>query len=70
MLFTGDTIFVGGCGRFFEGEPSEMVFAMQQALQHPDALMFCGHEYSVQNLEFCNKVSDSLEISTKFDEIK
>lgn len=61
-MFTGDTIFVGGCGRFFEGQPNEMVFAMQTAMKYPDALMFCGHEYSIQNLEFCAKVNPSSAI--------
>jgi len=46
-LFTGDTIFIGGCGRFFEGEPHEMVYAMEQARKFPDGLVFCGHEYSI-----------------------
>jgi len=27
-VFTGDTIFVGGCGRFFEGSAAEMAEAM------------------------------------------
>ena len=57
IIFTGDTIFVGGCGRFFEGQPEQMVYAMRTALKNPDALMFCGHEYSIQNLEFCHKVA-------------
>jgi hydroxyacylglutathione hydrolase len=70
VIFTGDTIFVGGCGRFFEGEPSEMVHAMQQAIQHPDALMFCGHEYTVQNLEFCQKAYDCVEVAEKLAEAK
>jgi hydroxyacylglutathione hydrolase len=47
ILLTGDTIFVGGCGRFFEGEPHEMVTAMELVQKYPDALMFCGHEYSI-----------------------
>jgi hydroxyacylglutathione hydrolase len=46
-LFTGDTIFIGGCGRFFEGQPNEMVHAMEEARKFPDALVFCGHEYSI-----------------------
>jgi hydroxyacylglutathione hydrolase len=55
-IFTGDTNFVGGCGRFFEGQPHEMTAAMQKAMQYKEALMFCGHEYSIQNMEFCAKV--------------
>ena len=54
-VFTGDTIFAGGCGRFFEGEPHEMVHAMSIArdVLPPDTKMFCGHEYTVDNLTFC-----------------
>jgi hydroxyacylglutathione hydrolase len=46
-IFTGDTIFIGGCGRFFEGTPDQMVAAMQVAVKYPDAWMFCGHEYTL-----------------------
>ena len=54
-VFTGDTIFVGGCGRFFEGEPHEMAAAMTVArdVLPADTKMFCGHEYTVANLNFC-----------------
>ena len=34
---------------------------MQVAMQYTDALMFCGHEYSIQNLEFCAKVDPESE---------
>lgn len=34
---------------------------MQVAMQYPDALMFCGHEYSIQNLEFCARVDPESE---------
>jgi hydroxyacylglutathione hydrolase len=33
-VFTGDTIFIGGCGRFFEGDAKGMVYAMQVATQN------------------------------------
>ena len=54
-VFTGDTIFTGGCGRFFEGKPEEMVAAMQLArdVLPANTKMFCGHEYSIANLTFC-----------------
>lgn len=57
-FFTGDTIFVGGCGRFFEGEPAEMVEAMRLARDKipQGACMFVGHEYTVANLNFCLQV--------------
>mgnify|MGYP001807241274 CR=1 FL=1 len=52
-LFTGDTIFIGGCGRFFEGTADQMLLAMDRASELPeDTKIFCGHEYTVKNLEF------------------
>jgi hydroxyacylglutathione hydrolase len=63
-MFTGDTIFVGGCGRFFEGQPHEMVAAMEKAMAYPDAWMFCGHEYTLANLKFC------LEVEPQNDNLK
>lgn len=52
-LFTGDTLFIGGCGSFFEGGAGEMVanFRAISALDE-DTLLFCGHEYTLDNLEF------------------
>eukprot|EP01102_Stenamoeba_stenopodia_P012797 TRINITY_DN4071_c0_g1_i2.p2 TRINITY_DN4071_c0_g1~~TRINITY_DN4071_c0_g1_i2.p2 ORF type:complete len:212 (+),score=43.64 TRINITY_DN4071_c0_g1_i2:359-994(+) len=53
-LFTGDTLFIGGCGRFFEGTAEQMDYALNTvvaALPH-DTLVYCGHEYTVKNLEF------------------
>jgi hydroxyacylglutathione hydrolase len=54
-VFTGDTIFVGGCGRFFEGKPDQMLAAMDVARALPeDTIVLCGHEYTMANLKFCN----------------
>lgn len=56
-LFTGDTLFVGGCGRFFEGTGAQMLNIMDKLHTLPDDLLvFCGHEYSSQNAEFGIKV--------------
>lgn len=53
-VFTGDTVFNGGCGRFFEGGPAQMLAAMDLMQSLPDTCqMFCGHEYTLKNLEFC-----------------
>jgi len=53
-LFTGDTLFVGGCGRFFEGTASEMYHALLEVIASMpgDTYIYCGHEYTVKNLEF------------------
>ena len=53
-LFTGDTLFIGGVGKFFEGSPEDArdtLFRVIGSLPD-DTLVFCGHEYTVSNLEF------------------
>lgn len=52
-LFTGDTIFIGGCGRFFEGTPSEMYKNIAWVKSLPDSThVFCGHDYVTSNIKF------------------
>ncbi|ODM97085.1 Hydroxyacylglutathione hydrolase, mitochondrial [Orchesella cincta] len=53
-VFTGDTLFIAGCGRFFEGTPDQMYSALVEKLGvlPPETLVFCGHEYTVNNLKF------------------
>lgn len=48
----GDTLFVGGCGRFFEGTAKQMVHNMKRIGGLPEhTLLYVGHEYTVKNLE-------------------
>jgi hydroxyacylglutathione hydrolase len=53
-VFVGDTLFVGGCGRFFEGTAQDMYSAMFDTLfaLPANTLLFCGHEYAEANLKF------------------
>jgi len=52
-VFTGDTHFVGGCGRFFEGTPDQMLKNMDNLAALPkDTFVFPGHEYTAANLEW------------------
>jgi len=53
-VYTGDTLFLGGCGRFFEGSGRDMYAALYDVLGSlPDStLIFCGHEYSLANWQF------------------
>jgi hydroxyacylglutathione hydrolase len=52
-VFTGDTLFVAGCGRLFEGTPEMMHASLSKlAALRDDARVFCGHEYTAKNLEF------------------
>jgi hydroxyacylglutathione hydrolase len=57
LVFTGDTLFSGGCGRFFEGDAAQMHASLAALLALPDdTRVFCGHEYTVANLRFCAAV--------------
>ncbi|XP_063846291.1 hydroxyacylglutathione hydrolase, mitochondrial-like isoform X2 [Scylla paramamosain] len=53
-VFTGDTLFIGGCGKFFEGDGTQMYRALIEVLGAlPDhTFVYCGHEYAIQNLKF------------------
>jgi len=52
-LFTGDTLFVGGCGKFFEGGADEMANSLSVCAHFPkDTAIFCGHENTLDNLQF------------------
>jgi hydroxyacylglutathione hydrolase len=52
-VFTGDTMFVGGCGRVFEGKAATMVESLKKLASLPDATqVYCGHEYTEKNLRF------------------
>ncbi|SJX60639.1 related to GLO4-glyoxalase II (hydroxyacylglutathione hydrolase) [Sporisorium reilianum f. sp. reilianum] len=61
-VFTGDTLFVSGCGRFFEGTPHEMLAAMDKLASLPkETVVYCGHEYTRSNAAFSAAVLPSNE---------
>ena len=51
LLFPGDTLFVGGCGRFFEGTAEDMYRALYDVILTlpKDTRVYCGHEYTMSN---------------------
>ncbi|MGH7949447.1 MAG: hydroxyacylglutathione hydrolase [Candidatus Binataceae bacterium] len=52
-VFTGDTLFIGGCGRVFEGNARTMVDSLAKLAALPDdTQVYCGHEYTERNLRF------------------
>ncbi len=52
-LFSGDTLFSVGCGRLFEGNAADMQAAMDRLDALPgETLVYCGHEYTVDNCRF------------------
>jgi hydroxyacylglutathione hydrolase len=53
VLFCGDTLFSGGCGRLFEGTPAQMWTSLSALAALPDATrVCCAHEYTLSNLKF------------------
>jgi hydroxyacylglutathione hydrolase len=57
VVFTGDTLFIGGCGRFFEGTAEQMLNSLDKlARLPPDTKVYCGHEYTLSNLAFAHSV--------------
>ncbi|MHA7601915.1 hydroxyacylglutathione hydrolase [Alicycliphilus sp. T452] len=53
VLFCGDTLFSGGCGRLFEGTPAQMQASLDALAALPgDTRVCCAHEYTLSNLKF------------------
>lgn len=53
LLFCGDTLFSGGCGRLFEGTPAQMLASLDALAALPPATrVCCAHEYTLSNLRF------------------
>ena len=53
LLFCGDTLFSGGCGRLFEGTPAQMLDSLDRLSALPGATrVCCTHEYTLSNLRF------------------
>lgn len=62
VLFCGDTLFAGGCGRVFEGTHPMMYQSLQKLAQLPaDTRVFCAHEYTMANLDFAKAVTPESE---------
>ena len=56
IVFTGDTLFSLGCGRIFEGTHEDMFNSLNKLKNlPPETKVYCGHEYTKTNLEFCLK---------------
>jgi hydroxyacylglutathione hydrolase len=57
LLFCGDTLFSGGCGRLFEGTPAQMLRSLDRLAALPgDTRVCCTHEYTLSNLKFARAV--------------
>ncbi len=57
-LFSGDVLFGLGCGRLFEGTYSQAYTSLQRIKNlPPETLIYCTHEYTETNLQFCHRLS-------------
>jgi hydroxyacylglutathione hydrolase len=57
LVFCGDTLFSGGCGRLFEGTPAQMQVSLALLAALPlDTLVCCTHEYTLSNLKFASEI--------------
>ncbi|MGB3240039.1 MAG: hydroxyacylglutathione hydrolase [Geitlerinemataceae cyanobacterium] len=71
-LFCGDTLFAGGCGRLFEGTPTQMVSSLSKLRSLPDnTRVWCAHEYTLNNLKFALTVDGTNSaLGQRFQSVK
>ena len=72
MLFCGDTLFAGGCGRVFEGTYNQMFDSLKKISSYPqETKVYCGHEYTLSNLKFALEVdTNNHELENEFNNVK
>ncbi len=72
MIFTGDTLFGAGCGRVFEGSADQLYNSLMKISNLPDdTLIYFGHEYTLENLEFASMVdTDNQDVKDRLEEVR
>ena len=72
ILWTGDTLFVGGCGRLFESGAQVMWESLQRLASLPDdTLVYCGHDYTAENYEFALTIEPGNQaVRQRLDDIR
>lgn len=71
ILFCGDTLFGGGCGRVFEGTTAQMLASLEKlAALPPNTRVYCAHEYTEANLRFALQVDpDNTALSDRMTRV-
>jgi hydroxyacylglutathione hydrolase len=71
-VWTGDTLFIGGCGRLYEGSPGLMWESLLKlATLPPDTLIYPGHEYVIENFEFALTIeSENQTVRQRLSDIR
>lgn len=72
VAFVGDTLFALGCGRLFEGTPSQMWTSLQKLRSLPDdTLIYCAHEYTAANAAFAISIDpDNAALQAYAEEVR
>ena len=72
VVFTGDTLFVGGCGRILEGNAKMMIDSLRKLAQLPDdTKVYCGHDYTIENYEFALTIEpDNTAVKQRLEQLK
>lgn len=72
MLFTGDTMFIGGCGKILESTPEALYNSLQKLASLPEeTLLYPGHNYTEENYEFALTVNPKNQaVQEQLDNIK
>lgn len=71
IVFTGDTLFLMGCGRLFEGSADQMWDSLSKITALPDDIkIYCGHEYTQANGQFCLGIEpDNKDLQERMAEV-
>jgi hydroxyacylglutathione hydrolase len=72
IVWTGDTMFVGGCGRLLECNAQSMWDSLRKLASLPDdTLVYCGHDYTLENCEFASGIEPGNEIvKERLDQVR
>jgi hydroxyacylglutathione hydrolase len=72
ILFCGDTLFSGGCGRIFEGTHKQMYDSLNKLASLPKhTKVYCGHEYTLSNLKFAIEVdTENKDLLDEYNHVK
>jgi hydroxyacylglutathione hydrolase len=70
FAFVGDTLFVLGCGRIFEGTPAQMWDSLKRLAALPaDTVIYCAHEYTLANAKFALTIDpDNRQLQARMEE--
>jgi hydroxyacylglutathione hydrolase len=71
-LFCGDTLFTAGCGRLFEGSAEEMHASLSRLMAlREDTKIYCGHEYTENNLRFALTVEpNNPKVAARYERVQ